>query len=207
MGNTDSLFNNPFKGFNLPSYIYNISYLTPYLIFGVLLLLFIIVIFYGHSTNSNKGNKKRQRRAVSKSEKTVSKKQIKQTFADNRPSLEVIEKITHVERHMPLNEPMQIQVMISGYKAAKEFLFYMNVPSGTKKIGIKKMLYINGKTWARDLYFGDFTIRREKKTGNLMVRDVNKEWRVWHPLHDIQKNGRKERDWVMQFKLMDAKRS
>jgi len=138
-----------------------------------------------------------------KSKKIVPKKQKVQTFTENRPSFEVIERVTHVEAYIPLNSPMQIQVMVSGYKAAKEFLFYLSVPSGIRKIGIKKMLYINGKTWVHNLSFIDFDIRRDRKTGNLLVKDGYKEWRVWHPYYDIRRNGEKEeQDWILQFKLV-----
>ena len=120
--------------------------------------------------------------------------------------MEVLEKITRVDHHIPLNEPMQIQVMISGIKAANEFLFYLPVPSGTKKIGIKKLLTVNGKTWIRNLRFDDAVIHRDRKTGNLMVNDGQIKWRVWHPLQDIQKNGKiGQQDWVLQFRLIMRK--
>ena len=152
--------------------------MEPYIISGVLLAIIIILVING------------RRKKV--------------TPIDARPPLDVVEKVMRVEKHIPLNEPMRIQVMISGYKAAKEFMFEMLVPPGTKPTGIKKMLYINGKTWVQDIDLNDMFIRRERKTGNLMVKDGPSKWRVWHPFQDIQKKGRvRQQDWVMRFRLIN----
>ena len=203
MKDITAYFDNFLKNFLLPA-MENPGNIVPYILIALLLLAsFILVVNSRQNTTvKNKRKKKSKNKPIKKPRKAALKQRKTQYSAENRPSPEVIDKITRVDKRIPLNEPMQIQVTISGYKAAREFLFYLPIPPGTKKIGIKKMLYINGKTWARDLSFDDFIIYRDRKTGSVMLNNGQGKWRVWHPLQDIQKKGRIEHDWVMRFRLI-----
>ena len=174
------LFENPLKGLGLPEYIEILGIFgsIPLLVLSAFLL---IVIVFKVNERHKKANDEAQ---------------------ITRPSMEVVNKAYPVHKRIPLNEPMHIQVMVSGLKAANEFLFFLPVPAGAQKKRIKQLLLENGKTWAYDLDFKDFYIRRDRKTGNLMFRNRHNKWRIWKPLWEIQKKGKSDQDWVMQFRLV-----
>ncbi|MDR1558125.1 MAG: hypothetical protein LBS84_00245 [Clostridiales bacterium] len=211
------LFQNPLKGLGLPVFIENLGGigLISFIIIGAIILSVIIFVFKERKKTAETEYEDLDYESIPISEPLKELARYKKTALEEktetgrstivRPSMEIVNKAFSESVRIPLNEPMQIQVMIFGLKAAKEFLFFLPVPSGTQKMGIKQLLYGNGKTWVRDLDFKDFIIRRDRKTGNLLYSDADGKWRVWNPLEEIHRKGKAEREWVTQFRLIRGK--
>ncbi|MDR2649722.1 MAG: hypothetical protein LBB94_08425 [Clostridiales bacterium] len=209
------LFKNPLRGIGLPAYIENIGDIgsISLIILGVIILSIVVFLIterkkkveaeyddFNSIPISNPDRKLAQYEKTSPSGKSEMRR-----AAVMRPSMDAVNKTASENIRIPLNEPMQIQVMISGLKAAEEFLFYLPVPAGTQRMGVKQLLYGNGKIWIRELDFTDFLLRRDRKTGNLLYNDRDDKWRVWNPLEEICIKGRSKQDWVMQFRMIRAK--
>jgi hypothetical protein len=85
---------------------------------------------------------------------------------------------------------MKLQVM-PNFSKIPESLFYVDIPENFQTIGIKQILAVNRKEWARHIEFDDIKMRRGKD-GVLEIRELSGSgswlWREWLPMTAVQRS-------------------